>query len=130
MRKVKFRAWDKLNEKMISHNELFKLDCSNEYPFLALLKNYYQEDLDVKIMQYTGFNDMGGKEIYEGDIIKGLGGFYIVRFGIDPNIGNVCFYLENMQKDNFTYNLTSRPGVKVIGNVHENPEQLGGNDNG
>lgn len=57
MREIKFRAWDKKNKKMISHEKLFSIDCSNEFPFLPLPKNMYSENLDVEIMQYTGMHD-------------------------------------------------------------------------
>jgi hypothetical protein len=56
-REVKFRAWDKKRKEMISHDRLFRLDCSNEFPFLPLLKNWYDHDLDVEIMQFTGLRD-------------------------------------------------------------------------
>ena len=126
LREIKFRAWDKLNKKMISHNELFKLDCSNEYPFLALLKNFYQEDLDVEIMQYTGFNSMDGKEIYEGDIVKCR--TYIAFMGCLGNFGveAIKFDEELLRFGTHFSALSELKEIEVIGNIYENKGLLRG----
>ena len=52
MREIKFRAWDKLTQRMIYR--VFNT----------------RNDEDYILMQYTGLKDKNGKEIYEGDIIK------------------------------------------------------------
>lgn len=72
MREMKFRAWDKKKKVMVPHEKLFRLDCSNEYPFLALLKNMYSDAIvpfDVEIMRYAGRKDRNGKDICEDDIV-------------------------------------------------------------
>lgn len=129
MREIKFRAWDVANKKMISHEKLFSLDCSNEFPFLPLLKNMYSENLDVEIMQYTGMKDFNGKEIYEGDIVvvgQDTGNKYdryIMTFNDDSHS-----YLAKQQGTLGSY---IGPGywndkLVVIGNIYDNPEMLGG----
>ena len=129
MREIKFRAWDVANKKMISHEKLFSLDCSNEFPFLPLLKNMYSENLDVEIMQYTGMKDCNGTEIYEGDIV--VVGYdtgkkydrYVMTFNDDSHA-----YLAKQQGTLGSY---IGPGywndkLMVIGNCWDNPELLGG----
>lgn len=59
MRKIKFRAWDKIRKFMIT---IFDNTTTDEW-FLPNMKE------DYEVMQYTGVHDIYGNEIYEGDIV-------------------------------------------------------------
>ena len=91
------------------------------------------------IGQYTGLKDKNGTKIFEGDIV-------LVPY-IDPifkctwNDTSPCeraivkycngmFYVEYIESgDKFT--LSAMDGyMKIIGNIYDNPELLGGNNNG
>ena len=91
------------------------------------------------IGQYTGLADKNGTKIFEGDIV-------LVPY-IDPifkctwNDTSPCeeaivkycngvFYVEYIESgDKFT--LSAMDGyMKIIGNIYDNPELLGGNNNG
>ena len=84
--------------------------------------------------QYTGERDIGGKEIYEGDIIE----FNDVEYSDSPSqkftvrsgedFHRDCCYLQNINeyidqyiKDNGEYPDDS---IQVIGNIYDNPELI------
>jgi hypothetical protein len=69
-------------------------------------------------MQYTGYKDMKGKEVYEGDIVRYYDDIYEVRWIW------VGFYLRPIQDDGFDELATTENFIEVIGNIYENPELL------
>ena len=137
MREIKFRFWDTEFKKMfkdhdmvmkhITMNEFF---CGNKYP--------------LEFMQFTGLQDVTGKDIYEGDIVEF--DYYESERNIYENIesgnfgkiqyhANNCSYNIVFSKDNLCIsigdedtgyglevNIATR--LKVIGNSYENPELL------
>ncbi len=58
MREIKFRIWDK-EDKVMYRSEIFDL---------GLFFSSYNYETNP-LMQYTGFKDKNGKEIYEDDIL-------------------------------------------------------------
>ena len=125
---------------MVSHDRLFRIDCSNEYPFLPLLKNMYSDEFDVEIMQYTGLHDKNGKEIYEGDIIpqevvlsqklddgwERLIGKEIVNFQVVYDQSRALYALRSIEHGDRSFSLWKKPILngEVIGNIYENAELL------
>ena len=100
-REIKFRVWtgrEMINDIIIQHYKL--------YP----------------IMQYTGLKDKNGKEIYEGDIVKGPTG-YIFNVLFNEGSFKICSN-ESHPLKNTMFLMNGPEWLVVIGNIYENPELL------
>lgn len=77
--------------------------------------------------QFTGLTDKNGKKIFEGDIVQGKDRLekHLEVFGyIDHQNGSFV-----ITGDFMTHYRWLDYEVEVIGNIHDNPELLGGTDN-
>ena len=141
---IKFRAWDDRQKEYIKD----VLIGSNG-------KIYFddgvatQDDLDIRVEQFTGLKDVNGKEIYIGDIIQYSDQFYGYSMGGVTDLKTE--YIGIVVKNNWDLGiLISRVShtdthincynakefvpfcefddpesdVLLKGNVHENPELL------
>ena len=132
MRKLKFRAWEELENKMykcIVGNNDYK---DNDFicPLIWTEENNWVHSDTCKIMQYTGFNDIKGQEIYEGDILAHQDYWWIK---IEYDSGS--FMVRDVDKVRYNNKICNIPigefdisKWRVIGNIYENKElYLGGN---
>ena len=151
MREIKFRAWDADEGRMwYSHeNGNAFLDNRNEehtfyfnfnpktgnmeavaesFPYLVASDPFDVYDTDkhyLTIMQYTGFTDKNGKEIYDGDIAKYMQ--YKTPIVIIWDCKFAAFDFYHVGDEGTRHILSPRiasESIEVIGNTYENPELL------
>ena len=102
MKNIKFRAWDKLCKKM---REVISIEMKPK-------ENYI-------VMQYTGTNDIRGKEIYEGDIVQVNGAKYVVIY--DEN--KMSFMLLGYTRGGLlAWTSNNYNDTELLGNIFENPK--------
>lgn len=82
--------------------------------------------------QSTGLKDKNSKEIYEGDIVEQLmyvfeGKEHITIWVVRWNKEDCCFELHYLSGSIFSDSMMAdNEDYEVVGNIHENPELLGG----
>ena len=112
MREIKVRAWCEGNHDNMTFTKPF-MDYNvtivdGKYASVEGGWDIHGTYSSIPLMQYTGLKDKSGVEIYEGDIIKVINHKKGVRY---HNFFNSMEWHGNQDK-----------GIKVIGNIHENPE--------
>lgn len=137
MKPLKFRVYDfKLNKMIYSEEYKGGLEFYfKAYPYdlfdHAPSKEYSEH------MQFTGLEDINDKEIYEGDILifKIIGAVlfegyeratynfhYEVIYDSETTMFSVCQLYRHGYHFEHLYHLQEEHGLKVCGNVYENPE--------
>ncbi|WP_204207293.1 YopX family protein [Mammaliicoccus sciuri] len=119
---MKFKVWDKRNERMI---EWIDLDFSkdNGEDFITVFEPtgvVRGAIISPILLQSTGLLDKNGTEIFEGDIVKneinevGYIEWSKCRFNFCDSVGH--FYL---------FSIGARQPFEILGNIYEHPHLLG-----
>lgn len=134
-REIKFRVWDVENKEMLNVQEL-DFEPTFYGGRIAIRPDQYSDYFDTEdmiLMQYTGFNDRCGKEIYEGDIVrckKYIGGnfvdYCIEKGFVEFKDGEFGLYRKQGYYQSLKKFLEYDYELEVIGNIYDNPESLGG----
>jgi uncharacterized phage protein (TIGR01671 family) len=113
MRDLKFRAWDKRNNRFV-YFQLFE-GINSHTPEIYSKGKYLNDDFK-EWQQFTGLKDKNGKEIYEGGI---------VRFFNEPETTREVSWSNAIGFTLGTGSIGLYAGeLEVIGNIYENPELL------
>jgi len=121
-REIKFRAWDEQRKEFMDNNIFFVYgngDIGFTWSF-PIAQKYTEKPPRAVLMQYTGLKDKNGKEIYEGDIIKGYE--YIRTIQYRESFG--AFRAMSTQSRGVPLYKSTLENMEIIGNTYENPELL------
>lgn len=147
-REVKFRIWDKTSNRMLYQDDFERVELDTKNKMVSLVRSEtiessyvldYEDGIEAEIMQYTGFKDVKGKEIYEGDILHvtkvsmcGVDKYNVAEYNTDVKWEDGAFVIKGDADvecyDTWlaAYNNPDSPQIEieVIGNIYENPELL------
>lgn len=134
MREILFRGKIKDNGEWVYGDflqdkdlEQYMIECFVYYTDAdGLQRDYVQcEVTEDTIGQYTGLTDKNGKKIFEGDIVKHDFGYE--QIGEQYAVVNYdCKYASFMIIPINDWMFCEKSDCEVIGNIHDNPELLGG----
>ncbi len=116
MRKIKFRAFFKMDERIY---EVTSIDFANKEVTLwdkETAVDFEASFEDIELLQYTGINDINGKEIYTGFLVKWGLRTYQICF-------DCGFYMHDLSRINPEYPITKEfknasDEFEVIGNIY------------
>lgn len=140
MKTVKFRAWDKTQNKMINVPKLCFGEDGRALTITIGIKTSegYDKDLVVgetaDLMQYTGIKDSLGQEIYENDIVRYEANdgeaddiiIAVVKFDDDENETSTIsgFKLEYCDRDSRGEDELEDGIFQKLGNIYENSDLI------
>ncbi|MDP4438814.1 YopX family protein [Lactiplantibacillus plantarum] len=128
---IKFRAWNAYRKIMADYvSAIQNGDTQGTPSSVNVIVNRKNETWDIKnddveLLQFTGLKDVNGQEIYIGDIVKSNYKYAQPKVSqIITEDGNSYILGEDLATGNEMLVSDHISEIKVIGNVHANPELL------
>lgn len=118
--KIYVERYDKVFDVQEIHFDIDVVCFDNGQPDFAQF-----EFEDVEFIYNTGYKDMNGNYIYNGDILEYRGEateYYIEKLVVKKDGENELYYLTN--KGNYVCRLLNMYDYSVIGNIYENKDLL------
>ncbi len=115
MKTLKFRIWDKVEERYDSNHHI-RIDLEGNVFNLQTGAG----GNEYVIEQFTGLLDKSGVKIYEGDVChnKDIGTNNTLEIVFRNGMFSFGFYSIDLQW------FINQPVFEIIGNVHQNPDLL------
>src|SRR5690625_4744541 len=122
MRKMKFRAWNAEENKMLDWEHL-RGYCDIDFLFGGAYERGNHPYPYPIAMQYSGLKDKNSKEVYEGDIYLNPLGH---KMKIDFSLTEASFVGVSLRtgRELPLLNLNGELQGEIVGNIYENPELL------
>lgn len=130
MREILFRGKD--NGVLNNQWQFGSADFTNEMFPQIIRKDRFGNKMYITVDeetvgQFTGLTDKNGKKIFEGDICRIHNLLYKVEFKYS------CWWLTILSSKVYccpAFNSHCGASCEIIGNIHDNPELLGGTEDG
>lgn len=123
MNEIKFRLWDGI--KFIYQDDIYWIDFKNNIASVFDQYDYSKEiNINKRLSQYIGIDTVGGKNIYNGDIILSKDILWLVE-PINSFSENEGYYVQMVSclKNGELYPIDkSILKGKIVGNIYETPE--------
>ncbi len=128
--RFRFRAWDKSFCRMIYNIFFFwKENTITVYELHKNASKSYLPNSHIVLEQCTGLKDKNGKLIYESDIVKrhskNSEEEKDVILQVEWNCKGGRYITTDKTHETWTFSMFDY-SYEVVGNIHENPELLGG----
>ena len=119
MRRIIFRGFDTIGKKWVYGDLTHNLKVGEKEDTQRVMVGGYEVDPE-SVGQFTGYMDMNGNGVYEGDIVQDL--WNIVNVVVwDKEAAGLYLYGGEVYS---TFMDIEFETFKVLGNAYENPELL------
>ena len=129
MRQLKFRAWDKVDKRMITHEQKFIPLKVTSMGVLRLRPDFIENLWELvsverfELMQFTGMTDKNGVDIYEGDIMMSPA----AKPDSNIRVGVVEYADHHAQfelvSSEYAQHMVDVRHYIIDGNIYENPKK-------